>query len=187
VLATGDALVMDSRLWHQGTANRSDRRRSLLVLSFLSGDGGRPRGSTYSLLPGIHPPRLSDLWHEGAPYMRPSTPAVASRIEPGAIANDVLSLPLRVAALLLSLAERGLPEHDPIAQRCVHQLGLAMRDQVREGEDVHQSDGAGVHVSRVLLEHLFAFRLLGPHLRTSSQWGAMQAAVDDVMKGTRAV
>lgn len=178
VLAAGDALVMDSRLWHQGGANHSDRRRSLFVLSFLSGHGGRPRGSTYSLLTGIQPPSLSDLWRDGAPSMGPGTP-VASQLEQSAPADVVLHLPLRVAAPLLSLAERGLPD-DPIAQQCLLQLGLAVRAQVRDDEDVHLSQ-APVQVSRVLLEHLFAFRLLGPHLRASSQWGSMQAAVDEVM------
>jgi hypothetical protein len=183
VLAAGDALVMDSRLWHQGGANRSDRRRSLFVLSFLSAGGSRPRGSTYSLLPGIHPPRLSDLWRDDEPLVGLGA-LVASQLGRAAPAHVVLHLPLRIASPLLSLAQRGLPD-DPIAQQCLRQLGLAVRAQVRDDEDVRRSL-APVQVSRVLLEHLFAFRLLGPHLRASSQWGSMQAAIDDAMMVTGA-
>ena len=46
----GDCVLMDSRLWHCGGANRSDARRTLLVASFLSRHGHPPYGSTYSLL-----------------------------------------------------------------------------------------------------------------------------------------
>jgi len=60
-LAPGDALVMDSRLWHCGGGNTSEKRRSLMVVSFVSAHGSRPKGSTYSLLDGLEGVRLSEL------------------------------------------------------------------------------------------------------------------------------
>ena len=51
-LAAGDAVLMDSRLWHSGLANVSGRRRVLLVATFAA-PGACPDGSTYSLLPEL--------------------------------------------------------------------------------------------------------------------------------------
>lgn len=55
-LRAGDAALMDSRLWHCGTANTSATRRFLLVVTFGAAHA-LPEGSTYSLLP-----RLEGRW-----------------------------------------------------------------------------------------------------------------------------
>ena len=51
-LRCGDCALMDSRLWHCGSANTSAERRFLLVVSF-GATGALPEGSTYSLLPKL--------------------------------------------------------------------------------------------------------------------------------------
>lgn len=51
-LRAGECALMDSRLWHCGTANTSAVRRCLLVITFGLA-GALPEGSTYSLLPKL--------------------------------------------------------------------------------------------------------------------------------------
>ena len=51
-LDAGDAVLMDSRVWHSGGANTSGRRRCVLVCSFAA-PGAFPEGSTYSMLPQL--------------------------------------------------------------------------------------------------------------------------------------
>jgi hypothetical protein len=49
LLREGDVLLMDSRVWHLGGANRSAKRRTLLYIS-MQVPNNAPTGSTYSLL-----------------------------------------------------------------------------------------------------------------------------------------
>lgn len=173
VMSIGDALIMDSRLWHRGGANRSDRRRSLLVLSFVSATGERPKGSTYSLLPGIPALSIHNILNSEALAVQRPANSSQSSIFTGC--TDIMArLPLQAALILLDLARRGLPD-DLVAQQCVDQLGAAV-SQCCENEEAES--GPFVAVSQTLLDYLAAFRLIGPHLRTSSRWGQMQAAID---------
>lgn len=57
----GTAVVMDSRTWHRGRANRSERARPVFYFSIL-GPGERPRGPTYTM-PEVdgEPPRLASF------------------------------------------------------------------------------------------------------------------------------
>ena len=168
LLRTGDALLMDSRLWHRGGANKSRSRRSLLVLSFVSSEGGRPAGSTYSLLSGLPTLDLARL-RSGALTTPPPHPTLclAGRVGAPARARSVV-LPLRAAVPLLDLAERGLPEEEPVAQRCVRTLR----------EAVGAAGASAVLVPAALIHHLASFRLLGPHLRASSRWRSMHADIE---------
>eukprot|EP00659_Diplonema_papillatum_P009423 gene9423-14605_t len=51
-LSAGDLVYYDSRTMHCGGANKSDKSRSVLVLTFV-GAGMMPEGSTYDLLPHL--------------------------------------------------------------------------------------------------------------------------------------
>ena len=58
----GDAYVMDSRLYHQGCANKSDQRRRVLCASFAV-PHCEPPGSTYSLLYEMRGKLRLKNWH----------------------------------------------------------------------------------------------------------------------------
>lgn len=52
-LGRGDAVIIDSTTVHRGGANSSaDRPRPVYYFSFLSPDGARPHGATYSIIKG---------------------------------------------------------------------------------------------------------------------------------------
>ena len=58
----GHAVCMDSRLYHRGSTNSSDKTRPVFYFTFASEEGELPEGSTYSLLESMEGKVLSDFW-----------------------------------------------------------------------------------------------------------------------------
>ena len=195
-LRAGDTALMDSRLWHCGGPNltapgsSSAARRCLLVASFAR-PGEFPGGSTYSMLPseaGRH--SLSSLrrgWEgraaaeeeeQNAEEGRMGAPgevvAMATAADSRALVEAPrASLPMAAARQLLSLAVT-LPDDEPRARQCRETL-LAAKAEA-------ESAGAlDVQVPIGVLRVLCQFRVLGPHLRATSRWAALQRWVDAVL------
>ena len=171
-LRAGGAVLMDGRLWHAGGANEpnSSGRRCLLVVSFAS--PSRPKGSTYSLLPHLEGRyTLASLRQMNITAAAPAAEAVvAEAAAEEEEEEEVAWMPMQCAKLLQRLALT-LPAEEPRARMCREALVEAVSD---EAEDV-----VGVPLS--ILRALLAFRVLGPHLRTSSKFGLMQRLIDEAL------
>ena len=145
-LSSGDAVVMDSRLWHRGGANMDEtgRQRCLLVISFCS-PAFFPEGDTYSLLPHIagrfsllNMSALLCALKEGAypalaamPYAdRPRTD-----VADGEGSADHHTAPVELArasaAQLMQLVQT-LPVSEPRAAKCVRAIEMAVGRQASE-------------------------------------------------------
>jgi hypothetical protein len=194
-LRAGEAVVMDSRLWHYGGAN-TVRRRSLLVVSFAA-RGARPKGSTYSLLPHLEgryslqalsrEKLLGVASIEGRDGDGDCQVADQHSLE----GRQIALLPLAAVKQLIQLAAT-LPANDPLVSQCQTGLQAAIEAPVAQGSNESGSlpgDAASnsviatvtnvaCEVPIVVLRALCKFRVLGPHLRSSSRWGRLQALVE---------
>ena len=250
-LHAGDAVLMDSRLYHHGGANTSGRRRCLLVVSFATREAS-PKGSTYSLLPHLQGRYTLDLIRQasrrvaGGPEAAAGAEAAEEAAEvaaeeaaeeapsrtleaeeapsrahaeaPEEAEPAMLLLPLPLAQQMLGMALVGLPKDEPRAEQCRQVLSAAVRDAVptTKGKTIDDDDadgasasagsaegagaGAGEHpgarfsaeiaLVRVPLALILAFqsfRVLGPHLRASSRFGALQRCIDAQVHAIAAV
>ena len=209
--SAGDVILMDSRLWHCGGANRATRRRTLLVASFTKREGGRccpPGGSTLSLLPHLRDTlSLTGLASaSGSASSSTSTSAGCSASAESRVDTRRAELHPAVLSALARLVATLPP--DPRVASCTREIGAALntclekaaskvdadadadvesQSDAGSGSDAESSEAGvevddGASVPVAVLEHLMRLRVLGPHLRASPRWSPLMRHVDEALE-----